>query len=305
VVAASLLLHAPRSFEWVRSELAPPASDEVWLETLAGAISVGTEVPLYRGDARQAEAPRYPRMTGYESLGRVVALGEGVTQVVLGDRVVATYGHRTAACVRADTLMRVPDGVSDEIALLAVLANDTAKGVGKLKLEPDAVLITGAGTVGLLTLHHLRWLGFTRVDVMEPLAERRALASALGARAVFAPDALTGGGYAAGVECSSRQAAFAALQRAVEPGGQLCVLADGNVEPLTLAPEFHSRELSVVASSDGEDYPGYARAFFDRWLEARAPLAELFTLRVVARELPETFEELLADPPVKVFVAYP
>lgn len=235
----------------------------------------------------------------------MVAVSEGVTQVAVGDQVVATYRHRTAACVRADGLMRVPDGVPDEIALLAVLANDAAKAVGKLKLEPDdAVLITGAGTVGLLTLHRLRWLGVRRVDVLEPLAERRALASALGARAGFAPDALDGRGYAAGVECSSRQTAFAALQRAVEPGAQLCVLADGNLEPLTLAPEFHSRELSVVASSDGDDYPGYARAFFAHWLETRVPLAKLFTLCVAAYELPETFERLLADPPVKVFVSY-
>lgn len=305
--ADSLLLHAPRTLSWVRAELTPPAPGEVWLVTLVGAVSVGTERPLYRGDAREAEPRRYPLMTGYESLARVVAVGEGVTHLSVGDRVVATYGHRSAACVSAGGLILVPADIPDEIALLAILSNDAGKGVGKLRLNPeDPVLVTGAGTIGLLALHRLRWLGFANVDVVEPLESRRTLAEAFGARAVFTPETLPADlRYAAGVECSSAQTAFATLQRFVRPNGQLCVLADGNLEPLVLTPEFHARELSVVASSDGADYSGYARAFFERWREAREPLEELFTLRVSAHELPETFERLLVDPPVKVFVSYP
>lgn len=302
--ADSLLLYAPGDLRWVHADLTPPGPGEVWLSTLAGAVSVGTELALFRGDAREAEARPYPLMTGYESLGRVVAVGEGVTAVQLGTRVVATYGHRTGACVPAKNLMPVPDDIPDEIALLAVLSNDASRGVGKLRLNPDdPVLITGAGTIGLLALHRLRWLGLT-VDVVEPLAPRRALALSLGARSAFLPEALPELTYAAGVECSSVQAAFALLQRHLRPEGQLCVLADGNIEPLTLTPEFHSRELSVVASSDGQDYPGHARAFFNHWRETRAPLAGLFTWRVAASRLPEAFARMLVDAPVKVFVSY-
>ncbi len=243
-------------------------------------------------------------MTGYESLARVVRTGHAVKNVRVGERVVSTCGHRTAACVSAVNLMRVPDAVPDEIALLAVLSNDSSKGVGKLRLgRKGAVLITGAGTVGLLTLYRLRWLGF-QADVVEPEPRRRELALTLGARAVFSPDKPNGELYAAGVECSSRQAGFATLQRHLKVGGQICILADGNLEPLALTPEFHARELSVVASSDGEDYPGHARAFFEHWQETKVPLDKLFTLRVGAGELPETFEQLSATTPVKVFVSY-
>lgn len=287
--------------------MALPGPGEVWLETLAGAVSVGTEGPLYRGDAREAEPRPYPLMTGYESLARVVRVGAGVERVRVGERVVSSYGHRTAACVPARGLMRVPDDVPDDVALLAVLSNDSSKGVGKLHLgQNDAVLVAGAGAIGLLTLHRLRWLGLKNVDVLEPLPERRTLAAKLGARAVFSPDDLPEAArYAAGVECSSRQAAFAALQRHLEPHGQICVLADGNLEPLELLPEFHARELKIVASSDGEDYPGHAAAFFRYWRETRAPLGELFTVRVAAEALPEVFEGLLEHPPLKVFASYP
>ena len=276
------------------------------METLAGAVSVGTEGPLNRGDVREAEPRPYPFMTGYESLARVVRVGEGVSNVRAGERVVSTYGHRTAACVPADGLMPVPDGIPDEIALLAVLSNDSSKGVGKLNLNKnDAVLVTGAGTIGLLALYRLHWLGFENVDVLEPLSARRDLALKLGARAVFSPETLPDEvRYDAGVECSSRQAAFAVLQRHLNPHGQICVLADGNLEPLVLLSEFHARELRIVASSDGNDYPGHAAAFFGYWLETRAPLDKLFTLRVMAEELPGVFAGVLEDPSLKVFVSY-
>ena len=299
---AELLLYGPRDLRWTDGELKPPKAGEVWLETLAGSISVGTEGPLYRGDARSVSPPSYPLMTGYESLAQVVRVGENVN-VRVGEKVVATYGHRTAACVPASKLMRVPEGVPDETALLAILANDSGKGVGKLRLNSDdTVLITGAGTIGLLALYRLRWLGF-QADVVDPDSKRRELALELGARKVVSLDELTGE-YAAGVECSSRQAGFATLQRHLKPGGQVCILADGNIEPLTLTPEFHARELSIVASSDGEDYPGYAKTFLEHWLGTRAPLDKLFTLRISARELPKTFERLNAEKPIKVFVNY-
>ena len=301
---AELLLYGPHDLRWIEGELKPPGPGEVWLETLAGAVSVGTEFPLYRGDARAVKNPTYPLMTGYESLARVVRVGRAVKNVSLGERVVSTYGHRTAACVSAVNLMRVPKGIPDEIALLAILANDSSKGVAKLRLHrKDAVLITGAGTIGLLALYRLRWLGF-QVDVVEPEPERRELALTLGARNVFLPDEPNEKLYAAGVECSSAQAGFATLQRHLKIGGQICILADGNLGPLTLTPEFHARELSVIASSDGEDYPGYAKAFFRYWQKTKAPLAKLFTLRVRARDLPETFEQLSTTAPVKVFVNY-
>ena len=300
---ADLLLYGPRDLRWTEGELKPPEAGEVWLETLAGSISVGTEGPLYRGDAREANAPVYPLMTGYESLARVVRVGDAV-KVRVGERVVATYGHRTAASVSAVNLMRVPEDIPDETALLAILANDSSKGVGKLHLKAgDTVLITGAGTIGLLALYRLRWLGY-QVDVVEPEPARRALALTLGARNAFSPGELKDELYAAGVECSSRQTAFAVLQRHLKPSGQVCILADGNIEPLTLTPEFHARELSVVASSAGEDYPGYAQVFFEYWLADRAPLDKFFTLRITADELPEAFERLPLEKPIKVFVAY-
>ena len=122
--------------------------------------------------------------------------------------------------------------------------------------------MTGAGVIGLLTVWTLAKLGVV-VDVVEPDAARRALAARLGARrAVVGPDQLDDA-YALGLECSSRDAAFELLQARMAHDGRLCVLSDGNLEPLTLTPHFHARELSVVGSSDGWDYHAHA-AWFGR-----------------------------------------
>ena len=71
----SLLLTAPRQLEWITENLPAVKPDEVLIQTRAGAISIGAELPQYCGTARSTEAARYPRMTGYESIGTVIASG--------------------------------------------------------------------------------------------------------------------------------------------------------------------------------------------------------------------------------------
>src|SRR5258708_34706206 len=101
ITAKSLVLTAPRRLEWTREQLADPAPGMVVVQTVAGAISIGSELPQYAGKARGAEPPRYPRMPGYESVGVVVAIGEAGGRRPVGERVVGFYGHRTAGLVPA------------------------------------------------------------------------------------------------------------------------------------------------------------------------------------------------------------
>lgn len=307
--ARSLLLQAPGRLEWMETDLPEPGPDEVLVRTLAGAVSIGSELPQYTGAAREHAARGYPRMTGYESVGQVLATGSNVRDPRAGDRVVAFYGHRTHAVVPAAKAIRVPDGVPDTLALLAILTCDVAKGIRKVAPRPEEpALIMGAGAIGLLALWTLRAYGVATVDVIEPEARRRALAERLGARDATASGALpaSADSYAVGFECSSRDAAFAELQERLRAGGRLCVLADGNREPLTLSPAFHTKELLVVGSSDGWDYRRHAAWYFDRIAAGSPELEALFEEHVEASELPATFARLARGEiaPVKVLVRY-
>jgi len=305
----SWLLTAPRQLTLVTETLPTVQPDEVLVRTTASAVSVGAELPQYRGAERIATPHGYPRMTGYESVGVVVACGAAVEGLAVGDRVVAFYGHRTLGIVPAHKALKVPAGVHDPLALLAILTCDVAKGIRKLAPEPgDPALITGAGAIGLLTLWVLRAYGVQTVDAIEPLARRRALALALGARSALTPDdrAPLDTTYPLGFECSSHDAAFATLQARMRVGGRICALADGNTQPLTLSPDFHARELTIVSSSDGWDYQRHARWYFARVRGGAPELERLYDERIEAHDLPALFERMARGEatPVKVLVSY-
>ena len=302
----SLLLVAPHTLRWEHEALRPPVRDEVLVRTLCGAVSVGTETPLYTGASR-GSAPDYPKMTGYESYGVIEACGPEVCDLKVEDKVVSFYGHRTHVSEPESRFVRVPEGLEPTSALLVILSCDVKKGI--LKVAPERgerMLVTGAGAIGLLTLFVLKALGVEAVDVVERLPERLELARALGAQNAWTPEEAENveAAYAVGIECSSRDAAFALLQDKLAHSGRVCVLADGNLEPLTLTPAFHAKELRVAGSSDGADYSGHARWFYA--LPELPKLDALYDLRVPASGLPETFEKIArgAVRPIKVLVAY-
>ena len=302
----SLLLTAPQNLYWKTQKLPKPADNEVLVRTLYGAVSVGTEASLYAGTSR-GSAPSYPKMTGYESYGVVEACGPAVRELKVGDKVVSFYGHRTHTHEPESRFIRVPEGLEPSLALLAILSCDVKKGISKV--APDGgerVLVTGAGAIGLLTLFVLKAFGVEAVDVVERSPERLELARTLGAQNVRTPEEAEHieASYAVGLECSSRDAAFALLQNKLILNGRLCVLADGNVEPLTLTPEFHAKELRVVGSSDGLNYKVHAEWFYA--LPDLPKLNALYDLRVSATDLPKTFERMARGKvrPVKVLVTY-
>jgi alcohol dehydrogenase len=306
----SLLLAGPQTFILHEEPIPQPAPDELLVRTCSGAVSVGTELPLYAGTHRGDEPLAYPLMTGYESLGQIIACGANVQGFAPGERILASYGHRSHALVPAQRAIRVPPTISDAVALLAILGCDTAKGVRKLRPQRDQrVVITGAGTIGLLTLFNLKAQSVAHVSVVDPEAERRQRALELGAALAVPPhaEALFAQPYDLGFECSSRRSAFAELQSIIAHSGSICILADGNLEPLELTPAFHRKELQVVGSSDGEDYPAYAEWFFQQAHPVQAQLEQLYEAKTSFQALPHLFAAIAQgrrSRPIKILVDY-
>ncbi len=308
--AKSLYLTAAARLQWLDETLPALGPYDVLLQTRTGSISIGSELPLYAGTARDVNALHYPCMTGYESVGMVLACGEHVSHLHVGDRCVAFYGHRTHYVVPAAQVLVVPEGISDALALLAILTCDAAKGVRKVAPRPEEpVLITGGGAIGLLTLFILKAYGIATIDMVETRPERHALALELGARRAMIPQEVSTASesYPAAFECSSRDAAFALIQNNMRPHGRICILADGNYEPLHLTPAFHAKELQVVGSSDGWDYHLHAAWYFQEIQRYPTPLEELFQLQISSNELISTFTQLALGElyPTKVLVDWP
>ena len=305
----SLLLTAPRQLEWVVEDLPPLQPHEVLIRTTTGAISIGSELPIYCGTARSTEPTRYPRMTGYESAGVVISCGSHVQKFKTGDRVIAFYGHRTHAIISETKAIAVPDSVSDAVALLAILTCDVSKGIRKVTpTANESVLVTGAGTIGLLTVFMLKALDIRTIDVVEPLEKRCAMALQFGARMAISPQEINKSNemYSVAFECSSYNEAFELVQGKMQRDGRICILSDGNIEPLTLTSAFHEQELSIVGSSDGWDYQEHAKWFFNFVREYPVKVEQLFDYQTPTNSLTTAFEQIATGKitPIKVLVKY-
>ncbi len=277
-----LTVTAPNAFLWVEVDLPPPGPAEVGVRTVLSAISIASELSVVRNGESHWRL-------GYQTLGVVEAVGAGV-ELEPGVRVITTLGHASAGVYRAEKVFAIPDHIPDRQALAVVLGEETHKGIRKVAPQPqERVLIAGAGLLGLLTVFNLTRRGVGDVTVLEPDPARRELALALGAVSASAPGSLPHDAYDVGLECSASPAGFAELLSHLRPGGRCCVLSDGNWGALTLPPAFHTRELNVVASSDGEDYAAYAQWL---WEHADPALERLFVETIRPDDLPATFARL-------------
>ena len=133
----------------------------------------------------------FPHVVGSEGAGRVIAVADDVTGFSVGDRVAwhnapGSYASRVA--VPADGVLRVPEGVSDEIAAAIPLQGLTAQylATGSHRLEPGqtALIHAGAGGVGLLLTQLAKHLG-ARVITTVSTEEKAELSRSAGADEVF------------------------------------------------------------------------------------------------------------------------
>ncbi|MCA0985693.1 zinc-binding dehydrogenase [Guptibacillus algicola] len=307
MIQQSLVLMGKGKLEWERKVLDPIEKDELLIQTIAGAISIGAELPQYNESDVTDLNPEYPRETGYESFGKVIEAGEDVLDINVGDHVLAFYGHKDYGVVKAEKVVKVPETLDYTYALLNTLSCDSAKGV--MKLEPnklDHVLVTESGTMGLLTLHFLKeYMNVEKVDVLEPNKARGELAKTFGATNVYiSEEEVPREHYKYGFECSSSKNAFHAILKALNHNGEVCVLSDGNKDLFFLNEDFYEKELKIVGSSDGWDYQQHSQWFFENI--KKSYVTSIFDRHIDSNELIDCFAYLseTSECPIKVLVNY-
>ena len=92
-----------------------------------------------------------PLPLGYCNVGRVVAVGKGVTEFVVGDRVASNGNHAEYVCVPKNLVAKIPDNVSDEEAAFTVIGSIGLEGIRLLKPElGETIVVIGLGLIGLI-----------------------------------------------------------------------------------------------------------------------------------------------------------
>lgn len=107
-----------------------------------------------------------PMPLGYCNVGKVVAVGHGVTEFQIGDRVASNGPHAEYVCVPQNLVAKVPDNVSDEEAAFTVIGSIGLQGIRNLNPQlGETIVVTGLGLVGLVTAQLLKANGCNVIGI--------------------------------------------------------------------------------------------------------------------------------------------
>lgn len=148
-------LTGPRQLErrGINRENLHPGPQQVVAETLATAISPGTELAAYSGANPLRPGRTYPRLQGYCNVARIVRTGEGTAPYRPGDCILTFQSHRSVfMCSTRDVLLHLPGDVDVIKSACTYLYH-----LGYYALLDGGVMpthnltILGGGTLGVTT----------------------------------------------------------------------------------------------------------------------------------------------------------
>jgi L-iditol 2-dehydrogenase len=267
------VLHAPGDLRVEDRPVPEPGPREVLVRIAAVGVC-GSDVHYYEHGRIGPYVVREPLVLGHESAGRVVALGPGASRHAVGDRVALEPGVPCGRCrecrtgrynlcrdvrffatppvdgafadyvaIHEDFAFALPDAVGDEAGALMEPLSVAVWACQKARVRPGvAVLVTGAGPIGLLVIQVARAFGATDVFATDVSPGRLALAERFGAAPRPAEaDAL--------IECSGHPDALRDGIAALRPAGVAVVVGMGPDEDATVPLALiQNRELWLTGT---------------------------------------------------------
>ena len=174
------------------TEVADPVARFGEVVVRVAATSVNPVDLKYRsGAVKPGESAHFPLILGLDLAGTVVALGEGVSSLAVGDQVfgMAKQTYATLCVAAAATLAKLPEGMNliEAAALPVVTTTGNLLGIATGAKEAQSVLVTGAvGNVGRSAVYTLKQRGahVTAAVLKAQLTE----AASIGADQIVATD---------------------------------------------------------------------------------------------------------------------
>jgi 2-desacetyl-2-hydroxyethyl bacteriochlorophyllide A dehydrogenase len=288
----ALVYLGPRRMELQKAPDPTPRAGEVIIATLASAVC-GSDLHGFR-EASPRRIP--PLVMGHETVGVIDAVGEGVAETRVGERVVLkpilACGEcarcregRSNVCVRGRLVGRdLPGGFADRFAVPASAAVVVPDSVGNERatlVEPvanavhvterstaprDVVVVIGAGPIGVLMAALAARRGAGAVLAIDPLPARRSIAERNGARGATPDDAetavtdLTGGdGADVVIDAVGIPATWGTALRLARSGGRVEAVGLGAPRGEIDFFAVAGKELTI-AGSFGWTEPDFATA---------------------------------------------
>ncbi len=273
----------PEVLRWEDIEVGDPGPGQVRIRHTAvglNFIDVYHRTGLY-------PVPALPSGIGMEAAGILDAVGDGVTDIAVGQRVAYASGpvgsYAEARLMAANRLVALPDSVSDQQAAAMMLQGMTAQYLLRrtYRVQPgDTILVhAAAGGVGLIICQWAKYLGATVIGTVGT-DEKAKLAKANGCdypivytRDNFADRVkeITGGAGVAVVYDSVGKATFEGSLDCLQPLGMMASFgnASGAVQPFEpgiLAAKgslFFTRPTLMTYTAKPEDLQAIARELLE------------------------------------------
>ena len=263
---------APGRVEVLEETFTGPSPGHVMVRTRASAISAGTELLVYRGQAPADMAAdesiaalggnlEFPLRFGYAAAGEIANVGAGVDHELLGRCVFAFNPHASLFEAAPESLLPVPDGVSfEDAAMLPSMETAVNLVMDGRPIVGEAALVIGQGVIGLLTTALLARMPLSALVTLDTLDGRRETSQRLGATMALdpaAPDAMETARAALGndgadlaFELSGRPEALNAAISATGFAGRIVIGSwyGTKTAPIDLGGRFHRNRIRLISS---------------------------------------------------------
>lgn len=256
-----------------------PAPGKVLVKTAFSTVSSGTERANLTGDlnvsySKVQTVAQFPRRSGYSTSGIVEKIGAGVTTVVPGDRVAMIHTtHSQYLEVDEKNLCKLECGISLQEAAIWHIATFPLAAIRKCHLEiGESAIVMGMGILGMMAVKLLRAAGAAPIIAVDPVAEKRTEALALGADYAldpFDPDfvnhvkTITGAGCNVAIEVTGNGQALDMVLDCMARFGRVALLGCTRNSDFTIDyyRKVHAPGITLVGAHTNarpklESYPG-------------------------------------------------
>jgi len=266
----------PEVLEFGEIETPKPGPGEVLVDVEAAGVNF---IDTYRRSG--VYRMEYPHVVGVEGTGSIAEVGEGIESWQVGDRVAWHEGpgsYATQVVVNSDFLLRVPEGVSSEVAAAMPLQGLTAQYLAtsshEIKPGQTSFVHAGAGGVGLFLTQIIKHLGGNVISTVST-DEKAELSRKAGADEVF----LYGEGVDVAYDGVGKDTFDASLS-SIKPLGSMVLFGGAPGSGAAVrhsAPKLVGRNRPVpsVPSVVRPQFRGAREALNDALQRLRARLAQL------------------------------
>jgi 2-desacetyl-2-hydroxyethyl bacteriochlorophyllide A dehydrogenase len=261
----------------VKEESIPvPGPDEALVKTIVSAISPGTEMVIYRGEAPENMPAdesisslkgcfAFPLKYGYAAVGEVTHIGFNVENDWVGRKVFAFHPHESHFVEKTTGLHLLPSHISPEEAVfLPNIETALTLILDGAPLAGEQVVVFGQGVVGLLLTSILKQFPLSVLATLDNYPLRQNFSEAVGAHMSLDPNnpetmdhlasALTGSGFYRGADLTFEVSGNpAALEQAIEVTGYSGRIILGSwygtkKAELLLGGDFHRKRIHLITS---------------------------------------------------------